>query len=117
MLRHYGSALRYGNKYIYQCMPRLLSLWLDFGAKVTEEEGNIIKSTINEQGASYCFYFIEKKPRESSQIKSTLTFLNNVSLILLFQYALMFCYLPDDVGVDRSVATLPVSGSIFTTGI
>jgi len=41
VLRHYGSALRYGNKYIYQCMPRLLSLWLDFGAKVTEEEGNI----------------------------------------------------------------------------
>ena len=29
----------------------------------------------------------------------------------------MFSYLPDDVGVDRSVATLPVSGSIFTTGI
>ena len=42
VLRHYGSALRYGNKYIYQCMPRLLSLWLDFGAKVTEEEGNIL---------------------------------------------------------------------------
>jgi len=41
VLKHYGSALRYGNKYIYQCMPRLLSLWLDFGAKVTEEEGNI----------------------------------------------------------------------------
>jgi len=40
VLKHYGSALRYGNKYIYQCMPRLLSLWLDFGAKVTEEEGN-----------------------------------------------------------------------------
>lgn len=39
VLRHYGNALRYGNKYIYQCMPRLLSLWLDFGAKVTEEEG------------------------------------------------------------------------------
>lgn len=58
VLRHYGNALRYGNKYIYQCMPRLLSLWLDFGAKVTEEE--------------------EKKPRESSQIKSTLTFLNKM---------------------------------------
>ena len=41
VLRHYGNALRYGNKYIYQCMPRLLSLWLDFGAKVTEEEGYI----------------------------------------------------------------------------
>ena len=41
VLRHYGNALRYGNKYIYQCMPRLLSLWLDFGAKVTEEEGNM----------------------------------------------------------------------------
>ncbi|XP_065918364.1 serine/threonine-protein kinase ATR-like isoform X5 [Dysidea avara] len=58
VLRHYGSALRYGNKYIYQCMPRLLSLWLDFGAKVTEEE--------------------ERKPRESPQIKSTLMLLNKM---------------------------------------
>lgn len=31
-------ALQFGNQYIYQAMPRLLSLWLDFGAKVCECE-------------------------------------------------------------------------------
>uniref|UniRef100_A0A673CED7 Serine/threonine-protein kinase ATR n=1 Tax=Sphaeramia orbicularis TaxID=375764 RepID=A0A673CED7_9TELE len=31
-------ALQFGNQYIYQAMPRMLSLWLDFGAKVCECE-------------------------------------------------------------------------------
>lgn len=33
---HFGRSLQYGNQYIYQSMPRMLSLWLDFGAKVYE---------------------------------------------------------------------------------
>ena len=36
MLKHYGLSLQFGNKFIYQSMPRLLTLWLDFGAKVNE---------------------------------------------------------------------------------
>ena len=32
-IQHYGSALRHGNKYIYHCMPRVLSLWLDYSNK------------------------------------------------------------------------------------
>lgn len=35
---YFGKALQYGNQYIYQAMPRMLSLWLDFGAKVCEYE-------------------------------------------------------------------------------
>ncbi|XP_053315671.1 serine/threonine-protein kinase ATR [Spea bombifrons] len=35
---HFGRSLQYGNQYIYQSMPRMLSLWLDFGAKVYEWE-------------------------------------------------------------------------------
>ncbi|RXM36849.1 Serine/threonine-protein kinase ATR [Acipenser ruthenus] len=31
-------SLQFGNQYIYQSMPRMLSLWLDFGAKVYEWE-------------------------------------------------------------------------------
>lgn len=31
-------ALQFGNQYIYQAMPRMLSLWLDFGARVCECE-------------------------------------------------------------------------------
>ncbi|XP_077477545.1 serine/threonine-protein kinase ATR [Stigmatopora argus] len=35
---YFGAALQFGNQYIYQAMPRMLSLWLDFGAKVCECE-------------------------------------------------------------------------------
>ena len=31
IIRHYASSLQYGCKYIYQSMPTLLTLWLDFG--------------------------------------------------------------------------------------
>ncbi|XP_044288721.1 serine/threonine-protein kinase ATR isoform X2 [Varanus komodoensis] len=30
---HFGRSLHFGNQFIYQSMPRMLSLWLDFGAK------------------------------------------------------------------------------------
>ena len=36
IIRHYGKALEFGNKYIYQCMPRMLTLWLDFGSSVPD---------------------------------------------------------------------------------
>eukprot|EP00731_Ephydatia_muelleri_P024256 Em0016g527a len=36
IVRHYGHALEFGNKYIYHCMPRMLSLWMDFGANIPE---------------------------------------------------------------------------------
>ena len=44
IIRHYGHALEYGSKYIYQCMPRMLSLWLDFGSTVPD--GGVCKYKI-----------------------------------------------------------------------
>ncbi|XP_054839454.1 serine/threonine-protein kinase ATR [Eublepharis macularius] len=35
---HFGRSLRFGNQFIYQSMPRMLSLWLDLGAKAYECE-------------------------------------------------------------------------------
>uniref|UniRef100_A0A670Y2E2 Serine/threonine-protein kinase ATR n=1 Tax=Pseudonaja textilis TaxID=8673 RepID=A0A670Y2E2_PSETE len=35
---HFGRSLYFGNQFIYQSMPRMLSLWLDFGAKAYEYE-------------------------------------------------------------------------------
>ncbi|XP_067898685.1 serine/threonine-protein kinase ATR isoform X4 [Heterodontus francisci] len=35
---HFGTSLRFGNQFIYQSMPRMLSLWLDYGAKAYELE-------------------------------------------------------------------------------
>ena len=33
---NYGRSLQYGAKYIYQTMPRLLTLWLDLGSAIEE---------------------------------------------------------------------------------
>jgi len=38
MLCSLHRALQFGNQYIYQAMPRMLTLWLDYGAKVFEFE-------------------------------------------------------------------------------
>jgi len=38
VIRHYASSLQYGCKYIYQSMPTLLTLWLDFGFKAYNVE-------------------------------------------------------------------------------
>ncbi|XP_061551565.1 serine/threonine-protein kinase ATR [Phycodurus eques] len=38
IVTYFGKALQFGNQFIYQAMPRMLSLWLDFGAKVCECE-------------------------------------------------------------------------------
>ena len=36
IIRHYGHTLEYGSKYIYQSMPRMLTLWLDYGCNVPD---------------------------------------------------------------------------------
>ena len=38
VVKNFGQSLLYGNQYIYQSMPRLLTLWLDYGAHVSELE-------------------------------------------------------------------------------
>ncbi|XP_033634079.1 serine/threonine-protein kinase ATR-like [Asterias rubens] len=38
VVKNFGKSLMYGNQYIYQSMPRLLTLWLDYGALVSELE-------------------------------------------------------------------------------
>ncbi|KAH9492123.1 hypothetical protein Btru_027012 [Bulinus truncatus] len=38
VVRNFGHSLKYGNQHIYQSLPRLLSLWLDYGTAVVEME-------------------------------------------------------------------------------
>ena len=35
---NFGQSLIHGNTYIYQSMPRMLTLWLDYGAEIVEYE-------------------------------------------------------------------------------
>ena len=52
MLLHYGETLRFGNKFIYQSMPRLLSLWLDFGAEMSDPVPSSGKLASSERASS-----------------------------------------------------------------
>jgi hypothetical protein len=36
-MRHYGESLKYGDKFIYQSVPKILQFWLDFGDNVSEQ--------------------------------------------------------------------------------
>lgn len=38
MVHHFGKSLMYGCEYIYQTVPRMLSIWLDLGERVDTEE-------------------------------------------------------------------------------
>ena len=40
VMKHYGDSLQYGNKFIYQSIPKILQFWLDFGANV-QDQGKI----------------------------------------------------------------------------
>lgn len=38
MVHHFGKSLMYGCEYIYQTVPRMLSIWLDLGENVDTDE-------------------------------------------------------------------------------
>ncbi|XP_071964795.1 serine/threonine-protein kinase ATR-like isoform X2 [Antedon mediterranea] len=52
VVMNFGQSLRYDNQYIYQSMPRLLTLWLNYGASTAEQERNkslkVILSKLNQ---------------------------------------------------------------------
>ena len=43
VMKHYGESLKYGDKFIYQSVPKILQFWLDFGANVLEQGRTIFK--------------------------------------------------------------------------
>ena len=40
-VRYFSKAVKYGTKYIYQTVPRLLTLWLDMGENTALASGEI----------------------------------------------------------------------------
>lgn len=42
-VRAYAKAMRYGSKYIYQTVPRLLTLWLDMGESTNPHASDVFK--------------------------------------------------------------------------
>ena len=36
IVRHYGRAILYDTRYLFQALPRLLMIWMDFGQSILE---------------------------------------------------------------------------------
>lgn len=54
MINYFGKSLQYGSTYVYQSMPRLLSIWFDYGTRLLdisntsireERKSNLLKMT------------------------------------------------------------------------
>ncbi|XP_056649111.1 serine/threonine-protein kinase ATR-like isoform X3 [Diorhabda sublineata] len=43
MINYFGKSLQYGTHYIYQSMPRMLSIWFDYGTRLLEVSQNSVK--------------------------------------------------------------------------
>jgi len=48
VVQFFGQSLQYGSQHIYQSMPRMLTLWLDYGAEVVASENAGEKSSTSE---------------------------------------------------------------------
>ena len=48
VVQFFGQSLQYGSQHIYQSMPRMLTLWLDYGAEVVATENAGEKSSTSE---------------------------------------------------------------------
>lgn len=60
IIKLYGTSMLYGCQYIHQSMPRLLSIWLDFTAKLyTEDHYRKVSQSMNQMVAR----FSERLPR------------------------------------------------------
>ena len=59
IITNLGMSLQYGSQYIYQTMPRMLTLWLDYGADLVDRE----------------------KKTESSQLQGMRTMINTLNQV------------------------------------
>lgn len=43
MINYFGKSLQYGSTYVYQSMPRLLSIWFDYGTRLLDVTNSSIR--------------------------------------------------------------------------
>lgn len=60
-VQHYGMSLQLGQKHLYQALPRLLAMWLEF-TSLEEEESDDTNSSSCESGKFHCRKFISLIP-------------------------------------------------------
>jgi serine/threonine-protein kinase ATR len=75
-VKQFGTALQHGTKYIYQTMPRMLTLWLELGTVVTP--GDQRSTPAKEQ----VFFTMNKKMKKWAQDLPSFQFLTALSAML-----------------------------------
>ena len=72
VVQFFGQSLQYGSQHIYQSMPRMLSLWLDYGAEVVASETSAEKSSTSEALRQGMRSALDKLNRQMSVISEKL---------------------------------------------
>jgi len=72
VVQFFGQSLQYGSQHIYQSMPRMLSLWLDYGAEVVAAESAGEKSSASEALRQGMRVALDKLNRQMAAISEKL---------------------------------------------
>ena len=77
-IRSFSKAIRYGSKYVYQTVPRLLTIWLDLGEDKTTAPSehfkklNELVATAIREAPAYKVIFLVYSYRHSYYLRSGL---------------------------------------------
>uniref|UniRef100_A0A8D9BTK4 non-specific serine/threonine protein kinase n=2 Tax=Cacopsylla melanoneura TaxID=428564 RepID=A0A8D9BTK4_9HEMI len=73
---YFGKSLSYGTEYIYQSMPRMISLWLDFGAQLSKDA---------KAGAGRSNLFIQERTETLAKVTRTIeNFISKLPTYMFF---------------------------------
>ena len=72
VVQYFGQSLQYGSQHIYQSMPRMLTLWLDYGAEVVAAETAAEKTATSEALRQGMRSALDKLNRQMSLISDKL---------------------------------------------
>ena len=73
VVQFFGQSLQYGSQHIYQSMPRMLTLWLDYGAEVVASEAAGEKSSASEALRQGMRSALDKLNRQMATFSEKLT--------------------------------------------
>jgi len=95
VVQFFGQSLQYGSQHIYQSMPRMLTLWLDYGAEVVAAESTAERSSTSEAMRQGMRSMLDKLNRQMAAISEKLA--PYQFLIALPQLVSRICHAHADV--------------------
>lgn len=87
MISNYSSSLEYGCQYIYQTLPRMIALWLDFGADYFDHQNSASSSSSRDKHS-----IVNKNLAQLNAILIKLNQIISVALQRIPTYAFLTVY-------------------------